>query len=399
MPPEGKPPNIFGKYLSSPSRVTKKPSKKYLIWSSPEREVWENKARKDKARYEVEKAMYKGPWKIPANRRTPKDPTAPKRPMSAFLAFSNKRRAALKREHPDASNADLSKMLSKTWREADDDLRKKYMDEEADLRAKYKVEMAAWRKRVAEEKKVERQEREKIAMETAEARQNDPMSVPMVPQGGGQFPGNQAGPGMGNQGQPAAPDMIQGAGFPAASTQMYMNPYSMQTGAGGQFGDFSGLGMQGAQYANLMAGNPFAAQQFMGTANAASTQQQLLSQLFGRPMQGNLGMYPGMQGQGGQAPSMQDVQGMQRGQGMNPGGFGNNPAFAPYGMSGGMDNLAAQRAMLQAQMGGGYGGQMHGGMGGAPGDMMGQLAQQQDRKDDDQQQHGNSQVNIWNEDL
>jgi hypothetical protein len=31
--------------------------------------------------------------------------------------------------------------------------------------------------------------------------------------------------------------------------------------------------------------------------------------------------------------------------------------------------------------------------------MMGQLAQQQDRKDDDQQQHGNSQVNIWNEDL
>ena len=61
---------------------------------------------KDKARYEVEKAMYKGPWKVPANRRTPKDPTAPKRPMSAFLAFSNKRRAALKRQHPDATNAD-----------------------------------------------------------------------------------------------------------------------------------------------------------------------------------------------------------------------------------------------------------------------------------------------------
>lgn len=42
-----------------------------------EKEVWEKKARKDKARYEVEKAMYKGPWKVPANRRTPKDPTAP----------------------------------------------------------------------------------------------------------------------------------------------------------------------------------------------------------------------------------------------------------------------------------------------------------------------------------
>jgi HMG (high mobility group) box len=38
-----------------------------------EKEDWEKKARKDKARYEVEKAMYKGPWKVPANRRTPKD--------------------------------------------------------------------------------------------------------------------------------------------------------------------------------------------------------------------------------------------------------------------------------------------------------------------------------------
>ena len=46
-----------------------------------EKEVWEKKARKDKARYEVEKAMYKGPWKVPANKRTPKDPSAPKRPM------------------------------------------------------------------------------------------------------------------------------------------------------------------------------------------------------------------------------------------------------------------------------------------------------------------------------
>ncbi|EEC43404.1 predicted protein, partial [Phaeodactylum tricornutum CCAP 1055/1] len=113
-----------------------------------DKEVWEKKARKDKARYEVEKAMYKGPWKIQANKRTPKDPTAPKRPMSAFLAFSNKRRAALKRQHPDATNADLSKMLSKTWKEAPEELRRKYMDEEAGLRAKYKELMGTWRTKV-----------------------------------------------------------------------------------------------------------------------------------------------------------------------------------------------------------------------------------------------------------
>ena len=58
-----------------------------------------------------------GPWKIPSNKRKTKDPSAPKRPMSAFLAYSNSRRAALKREHPKSTNADLSRMLSKTWKE------------------------------------------------------------------------------------------------------------------------------------------------------------------------------------------------------------------------------------------------------------------------------------------
>ena len=94
--------------------------------------------------------------------------------MSAFLAFSNKRRAALKRQHPDATNADLSKMLSKTWKEASDDVRQKYMDEEAGLREQYKISMAAWRAKVAAEKKAERQEREAMAMKAAESNQGLP---------------------------------------------------------------------------------------------------------------------------------------------------------------------------------------------------------------------------------
>jgi len=57
--------------------------------------------------------MYKGPWKVPANKRTPKDPSAPKRPMSAFLAFSNGRRADLKRQNPNATNSDLSKVSAR----------------------------------------------------------------------------------------------------------------------------------------------------------------------------------------------------------------------------------------------------------------------------------------------
>lgn len=266
-----------------------------------EKENWEKKARKDKARYEVEKAMYKGPWKVQANKRTPKDPSAPKRPMSAFLAFSNKRRAALKRENPDATNADLSKMLSKTWKEIPDDIRKKYMDEEAILRATYKVDVAQWRKKVADEKKLERNEREAVAMQTAEARAKEPQGQIMNATNmnnlvavnnarnnqfnNGPVPsqGNMVGA-MGNipgqvQQQPTPHDM--NGGMPGGG---FGNPYGMPGNPGSQLGQLGNFGMPGgadaAQYASLMTGtNPFAAQSFMG--NAPSSQQQLLSQLFG----------------------------------------------------------------------------------------------------------------------
>lgn len=68
-------------FLLQTTDIAKMVSEAWRELNPEEKEVWEKKARKDKARYEVEKAMYKGPWKVPANKRTPKDPSAPKRPM------------------------------------------------------------------------------------------------------------------------------------------------------------------------------------------------------------------------------------------------------------------------------------------------------------------------------
>jgi hypothetical protein len=255
-----------------------------------EKEVWEKKARKDKARYEVEKAMYKGPWKVPANKRTPKDPSAPKRPMSAFLAFSNKRRAALKREHPDATNADLSKMLSKTWKEAEPSLRQKYMDEEAELRQTYKVEMAKWRKKVAEEKRVERKEREALAMQAAENRTTDAAMMPKSEVGADGMP----------QGFPAGMYGMAGYGVPSQQ---------------GHMGDMSAFGgMQ--QYPNILGGG-FAGMQ------GGPMQQQLLTQLLANQQMGGFRpmMYGGQPGgQGGGQPGFPSM-----------GGAGGN-----FGMEGGM---------------------------------------------------------------
>jgi HMG (high mobility group) box len=246
---------------------------------SEEKELWEKKARKDKARYEVEKAMYKGPWKIPANKRTPKDPTAPKRPMSAFLAFSNKRRAALKREHPNATNADLSKMLSQSWKEAPDDIRSKYVEEEASLRSHYKTEMGKWRKKMAEEKKLERQEREAIAMEAAETRQphegsGAPIAVPPDPR---QYSRPVVDHGMNgpqlDHHQPHHDPSGLGPPGPPGPGGMYGNPYGM----GGEYGYGAmppNTGHMG--YGNMPGANPFGAQPLMGG------QSHFMSHLFSK---------------------------------------------------------------------------------------------------------------------
>jgi len=49
-------------------------------------------------------------------KRQKKDPKAPKRNMSAFLFFSNVRRAEVKKQHPDLSFSEIAKELSQMWR-------------------------------------------------------------------------------------------------------------------------------------------------------------------------------------------------------------------------------------------------------------------------------------------
>lgn len=128
-----------------------------------DREVWEEMARKDKARYEIEKAEYQGPWTVPIDgRRRKKDPSAPKRPMSAFLAFAKNRRAIIKRENPGFSNSDISRALSRMWKEAPDELRKKYVEEEVQCRKSYKVAMSKWREAQESSKDVLQQPKDSL---------------------------------------------------------------------------------------------------------------------------------------------------------------------------------------------------------------------------------------------
>lgn len=232
-------------------------------------------AKEDRARYEEERRTYRGPWKVAVSKKPYKDPNAPKRPMSAFLMYSNGRRAAVKKENPDFSNGEISRLLSEMWRKASDEDRQKYIKEEFELRTKYKEDMAKWKKE-AEEK-----EKERAAKQAEEELNNPP-------------PHREALAGLSNYSAMLASN-------PAAATSYLA---AMAGGAGSGASQFEELAMQRArsqleaeQRARMLAqlggaGMDAGADMYSRYAVAAAAAG------GGYPSAGGFGQYPDMLGAG-----------------------------------------------------------------------------------------------------
>ena len=122
------------------TEVAKLVSQAWKDLSDKSRSYWLELGRKDRQRYDREKAAYKGPWKVPDM----KDPKAPKRPMSAFLSFSNERRKAVVKENPNMSGTEISRALSEMWRECPTDIKQIYQEKESVARQKYKKDREIW---------------------------------------------------------------------------------------------------------------------------------------------------------------------------------------------------------------------------------------------------------------
>ena len=114
--------------------------------TAEDKEKWEEMAREDKVRYHQQKDAYAGPWKVPADMKKPKDPTAPKKPTPAYFSFSNERRQSVKKDNPAASNGEISKILSKMWKDADDETRAEYVEKEKMERDEYNILVEKWKK-------------------------------------------------------------------------------------------------------------------------------------------------------------------------------------------------------------------------------------------------------------
>ena len=101
--------------------ISKLLGKAYKDLSNTEKEPYDDMAKKDKARYKREMEDYDPPSgdsdddsdggvaksKKPVKKKAKKDPNAPKRPMNAFMLYSNSIRQQVKDENPDMKMGDI----------------------------------------------------------------------------------------------------------------------------------------------------------------------------------------------------------------------------------------------------------------------------------------------------
>jgi len=209
--------------------VSKRSAEMWRTLPASERAYWDDVATKDKHRYMQEKASYTGPWQVPW-KRAKKDPSAPKRPMSAFLYFSQERRRIIKQKNPKMRNTDISRVLGEMWRNATEEERGPHIAHEAKEREKYKVAIAKWREEHEAKMEAQRKAQEEQAANAA-AYMNmnqqlynedfgylQPQAVPHPQQ---QMPMPYYDPNMGYPGMSPA----QGAGGYVNQTGMGYNPY------------------------------------------------------------------------------------------------------------------------------------------------------------------------------
>lgn len=140
--------------------ISKRSAEMWRNLPADQRGHWDEVAAKDKQRYIAEKSTYTGPWQVPY-KRAKKDPSAPKRPMSAFLYFSQGKRKSISDKNPDMKNTEISRLLGEMWRNSTEEERRPHVEKEKEEREKYKKAISEWR--VDFERKKEEQQKQQAA--------------------------------------------------------------------------------------------------------------------------------------------------------------------------------------------------------------------------------------------
>ncbi|KAI7874270.1 high mobility group box domain-containing protein [Mucor mucedo] len=76
-------------------------------------------------------------------KRTKKDPSAPKRGLSAYMFFSQASRAQVKEDNPDATFGQIGKLLGEKWKGMTDEDKKPFHEKAEKDKQRYEDEKAA----------------------------------------------------------------------------------------------------------------------------------------------------------------------------------------------------------------------------------------------------------------
>lgn len=128
-----------GRSISKIAEFTKEASAKWRNLNAKEKKEFDDKAAADKARYDREMQSYGG-----GRGRAPKDPNAPKKPLTGYFLFL----ADFRERHrgKDIANKDLLKMAGEEWRELDDSEKMPYEKRSQEEGKKYEAKMVEYRK-------------------------------------------------------------------------------------------------------------------------------------------------------------------------------------------------------------------------------------------------------------
>ena len=77
--------------------------------------------------------------------KTPKDPNAPKRPLSTFFLFSQDERPKIKKDNPALSVADIAKLIGERWRAIGEDKKRHYEERARVEKERYDREIAEYK--------------------------------------------------------------------------------------------------------------------------------------------------------------------------------------------------------------------------------------------------------------
>lgn len=135
----------------SMTEVTRNVGQQWTAMADADKVSYVNMAQKDKARHDAEMVNYvpPPPQLIEKGRkggklRFKKDPNAPKRPLTAYLIFTNEKRPALSANNSGLKLSEIAKKIGLMWGAMSDHDKLPYQNQQAVLKAKYDREKAQY---------------------------------------------------------------------------------------------------------------------------------------------------------------------------------------------------------------------------------------------------------------